>query len=91
VGEYTVDDTGTYGEAGYDGNDYSTFKPSSGGRDSSCTVSVTEADDAHVAGTFTCKDLHAFINDQTSACCDSLWVDVTEGSFDLPFASPEEG
>ena len=93
VGDYTVDDTGTYGKGGYNGNDgngYDTFKPSTGGRDSSCTISVTEADDSHVAGTFTCTDLHAFVNDATGACCDSQWVDVTEGTFDLPFSSDEE-
>jgi hypothetical protein len=92
VGEYTVDDTGTYGKGNYKGNDgngYETFRPTDGPA-SSCTVSITEADETHVVGTFTCSDLHAYIDEPSGACCDSLWVDVTEGTFDLPFPEPEE-
>jgi hypothetical protein len=89
VGDYAVDDSGTFGKGTYAGNDgtgYETFKPTTGGLDSSCNMSVTGANDARVSGTFICTNLHGFVNDATGACCDSVYVNLTEGTFDLPLA-----
>ncbi len=85
-GTYAIDGDGVTGRVAYDGNDGNSYASNNGDDPSSgCTVEVTEATDARVAGTFTCTALAAAINDpDTGGCCAYLTVDVTEGEFSSP-------
>ena len=81
---YTLDETDTFGEATYNGNDGNPYYTVDQDRQSSCTIEVTDSSDESVKGTFSCTDLGAYINDPQGACCDIIYVNLTEGAFDLP-------
>ena len=82
---YTLDATDKFGVVSYHGNDGNNYENIDQDRQSTCSIEVAERTDTSLQGTFSCTDLGTYINDPQGACCDNVYVNVTNGSFDLPF------